>query len=163
MRLPAARTPGRYAVGLVCLGNICRSPIADVVLTDAVAAAGLADRVDVASCGTGDWHVGQPMDPRAAATLTAAGLDPARHRARHLDAAWFEHDVLLVMDHANHHDVLAAGADPDRVLMLRAFDPLDPGAPVPDPYYGGADGFEEVLEMVRRSCRTLVGDLARVL
>src|SRR5690606_35247871 len=77
--LPPPRTEGRYRTGVVCLGNICRSPMAEVVLTERVAEAGLDDRVEVASCGTGDWHVGHPMDRRAAATLSAAGYDPSRH------------------------------------------------------------------------------------
>ena len=80
--LPPPRSPGRYAVELVCLGNICRSPTAHVVLEQRLAEAGLDDRVVVDSSGTGDWHVGSPMDSRAAATLSAAGYDPSRHRAR---------------------------------------------------------------------------------
>ena len=82
--LPPPRTPGHYRIALVCLGNICRSPMADVVLTDRVAAAGLGDRVTVVSSGTGDWHIGHPMDRRAAALLTSEGYDgPASaHRAQ---------------------------------------------------------------------------------
>ena len=82
MRLPEAQVPGRYRIELVCLGNICRSPMAHVVLEARLAEAGLDDRVEVTSSGTGDWHVGKPMDRRAAATLTAAGYDATRHRAR---------------------------------------------------------------------------------
>ena len=78
--------PGRYRIALVCLGNICRSPMAHVVLEQRLAEAGLDDRVEVASSGTGGWHVGDPMDERAAATLAAAGYDPSRHRARQYDA-----------------------------------------------------------------------------
>ena len=74
----------------MCLGNICRSPMADVVLTAAVAEAGLADRVEVISSGTGDWHVGGPMDRRAAATLAAHGYDGQRHRARQFDSTWHD-------------------------------------------------------------------------
>ncbi len=80
--LPPARRPGRYHLAVVCLGNICRSPMADVVLAERLADAGLNDRVSVGSSGTGGWHVGDPMDRRAAATLTAAGYDATRHRAR---------------------------------------------------------------------------------
>lgn len=160
MSLPPPRTPGRYAVGLVCLGNICRSPTAEVVLSAAVTAAGLAARVGVDSCGTGAWHVGDPMDRRAAATLRSAGYDPSAHRARHLDARWARCDVLLVMDAANHREVLAAGiVEPERVRMFRELDPVDPDQDVPDPYYGGEDGFEEVLAMVRRTCSALVAAL----
>ena len=73
--LPAPRQHGRYRIALVCLGNICRSPMAHVVLESRLADAGLDDRVEVASSGTGGWHVGKPMDSRAAASLTAAGYD----------------------------------------------------------------------------------------
>ena len=88
-----------YRIAFVCLGNICRSPMADVVLTARVEEAGLADRVTVASSGTGDWHVGHPMDHRAAATLAAAGYDPTRHRAQQFAASWLdEFDLVLAMD-----------------------------------------------------------------
>ncbi len=104
--LPAPRTPGTYRIALVCLGNICRSPTAHVVLEQRLADAGLADRVEVASSGTGGWHVGNPMDSRAAATLSAAGYDPSRHRARQYDASWpAAYDLVLVMDEANLADV----------------------------------------------------------
>lgn len=155
--LPPPRTPGRYSIALVCLGNICRSPTADVVLTERVDEAGLAGRVAVVSSGTGDWHVGNPMDQRAAATLAAAGYDPSRHRARHWSTAWLEeHDLVLAMDRANLADIGGAG---DRVRLFRAFDPVDPGGEVPDPYYGGDDGFREVLTMVERTCAAIVGGL----
>ncbi|GAA0976186.1 putative low molecular weight protein-tyrosine-phosphatase [Nocardioides aquaticus] len=165
--LPSPRTPGRYSVALVCLGNICRSPMAEVALADAVRRAGLDDQVTLQSCGTGAWHVGDPMDRRAAATLVAHGLDPSAHRARHLDPAdpsWFAHDLLLVMDAANLRDTLALGPDePDRVRLFRSLDPVGTGADVPDPYYGGDDGFEEVLGMVRRVSDVLVSALPALL
>jgi protein-tyrosine phosphatase len=157
--LPAPRTAGRYRVALVCLGNICRSPMAHVVLERRLAEAGLADRVEVASSGTGGWHVGNPMDTRAAATLTGAGYDPTRHRARQYDDSWrTAYDVVLVMDGSNLADV--GGAD-ERVMLFGEFDPVDPGGEVPDPYYGGPDGFEEVLTMVERTSDAIVAALAR--
>jgi protein-tyrosine phosphatase len=156
--LPPARQQGRYRIGVVCLGNICRSPMAEVVLTERVAEAGLDDRVEVASCGTGDWHIGDPMDRRAAATLAAAGYDPSRHRAQQFAGSWLEeYDVLLAMDAQNRSDI--AGAD--RVLMFRDFDPVEPGSDVPDPYYGGDSGFEEVLTMVERTSARIVEALRR--
>lgn len=148
-------------VALVCLGNICRSPMADVILQHLVTDAGLDD-VRVSSSGTGDWHVGQPMDDRAAATLSAAGYDPTRHRARTFTTEWFdEQDLILTMDAANHADVLAlARSDTDRakVRMYRSFDPEadGAGAEVPDPWYGGPDGFDEVLRIVERTTREIV-------
>ncbi|GAB3792690.1 low molecular weight protein-tyrosine-phosphatase [Nocardioides ungokensis] len=155
--LPAPRTSSRYAVALVCLGNICRSPMADVVLSARVEEAGLADRVSIASSGTGDWHVGQPMDRRAAATLTAAGYDASRHRAQQYAPTWRdEFDLVLAMDGQNLVDI--GGAD-HRVRLFRDFDPLEPGGEVPDPYYGGDAGFEEVLTMVERTAATIVAQL----
>ena len=156
--LPEPHTPGRYRIALVCLGNICRSPMAHVVLESRLADAGLDDRVEVASSGTGDCHVGRPMDSRAAASLTAAGYDPSRHLAQQYNASWpTTYDLVLVMDGANLADV---GGRQERVGMFRDFDPEDPGGEVPDPYYGGDDGFEEVLAMVERTSDAIVSALA---
>ena len=151
----------------MCLGNICRSPVAEVVLTQRLADAGLEHAVIVDSCGLGGWHVGHRMDERAAASLTRAGYDASRHRARQIDRGWTDpvtgHDLLLAMDSSHHRELLAAGADPDRVWMFRRVDPVDPGADVPDPYYGGPDGFEEVLAMVERTSAVLAERLGRLL
>jgi low molecular weight protein-tyrosine phosphatase len=159
--LPPPRHPGQYAVALVCLGNICRSPMAHVVLESRLRAAGLDDRVTVHSSGTGDWHVGRPMDSRAAATLSRAGFDPTRHRARQYDASRADqHDLVLAMDHDNLADL---GGRSERVALFRDFDPVDTGEDVPDPYYGGPDGFSDVLTMVERTSDALVAELAAVL
>lgn len=158
--IPPPRVPGRYAVALVCLGNICRSPMADVVLQQRLDEAGLSDRVTVASAGTGDWHVGQPMDHRAAATLTAHGLDPSRHRARQSSPDWLTgFDLVLAMDGSNLADL---GGRSERVRLFRDLDPAGPGD-VPDPYYGGEDGFEEVLAMVERTTAVLVREIGGAL
>jgi protein-tyrosine phosphatase len=166
--LPAPHGPGDYRVGVVCLGNICRSPMAEVVLTERLADLGLDDRVVVDSCGLGGWHVGNPMDRRAATSLAGAGYDASRHRARQITAGWVDpahphdgHDLLLAMDTSHLDELLGSGADPDRVRMFRDFDPIDPGADVPDPYYGGADGFEEVLTMIERSSEVLANLLSQ--
>jgi protein-tyrosine phosphatase len=135
------------------MGNICRSPTADVVLTARLAEAGLDGRVSVVSSGTGGWHVGDPMDRRAAAVLTEAGYDATRHRARQYDAgAAGSFDLVLAMDHDNLRDLCGPS---ERVRLFRDFDPVDPGADVPDPYYGGPDGFTDVLEMVERTSAEL--------
>ena len=161
MPLPPPRRPGQYAVALVCLGNICRSPMAQVVLEARLAETGLDDRVSVRSSGTGDWHVGRPMDPRAAATLTAAGYDPTRHRARQYDdAETGDLDLVLAMDHDNLADL---GGRAERVAMFRDVDPVGTGGDVPDPYYGGPDGFAEVLSIVERTSDALVEALADLL
>jgi protein-tyrosine phosphatase len=175
MVLPPPRDPASpYRLAVVCLGNICRSPMADVVLNHRVAAAGLDGRVEVASAGTGDWHVGDPMDRRAAALLTAHGYDASRHRAAQFESGWFAScDLVLAMDATNHADLAAlaaAGAmgpvEPGRLMMFRDFDPRSHGdgdREVPDPYYGGDDGFANVLAMVERTCDHLVAELRRLL
>ncbi len=150
--IPPGRRQGDYAVALVCLGNICRSPIADVVLSAAVAEL----PVTVASAGTGPWHVGEPMDSRAAAVLRAHGYDPSSHRAQQFTPEWHSRfDLVLAMDSEN---LASLGGPTDRVRLFRSFDRLGTGD-VPDPYYGGDDGFEEVLVMVVRT----VSELAREL
>ncbi len=157
--LPAP-TGTPYRIGLVCLGNICRSPMADVVLNELIDRAGLASAVEVTSSGTGGWHVGQPMDTRAAATLLAEGYDPSAHRAQQFDAAWFGRDLLLVMDDDNLADVRRQGQG--TVLLFRDFDPVGAGD-VPDPYYGGPDGFDQVLQIVERTAIALVAELEKLL
>lgn len=159
--LPDPRQPGRFRLAVVCLGNICRSPMAGVVLADRVTATGLDDRVEVVSAGTGDWHVGEPMDRRAAALLGSEGYDASTHRARQIAAAWLDEcDLLLAMDRQNLDDVRALAASPgdadERVRLFRDFDPVAPGAEVPDPYFGGDDGFHDVLVMVERTSDVLV-------
>ena len=134
------------------------------MLAKLVADAGLSARVEIASCGTAGWHVGKPMDERSAATLTNAGYDPSHHVAQRFDATWPErYDLLLAMDEQNLADI---GGRSERVGLLRDADPeapADQDTSVPDPYYGGARGFEEVLAMVERSCATLVAALPDVL
>ncbi len=158
--LPAPRHAGRYAVEVVCSGNICRSPSAAVVLAAMAVEAGL-DAVEVTSSGIGDWHVGNPMDRRSAQVLARAGYRPDHHRARQVDAAALPaYDLVLAMDGGHLADLLGLGANPARTMLFGEFDPARPGAEVPDPYYGGPEGFEEVLRMVERTSTTLV-DLLR--
>lgn len=158
-----------YRVALVCLGNICRSPIAHVVLEDRLVRAGLDDRVEVTSSGTGGWHQGEPMDRRAAAVLRDAGYDPSRHRARTFSTDWYaEHDLLLAMDHSNRADMIDQAptvAQQAQVRMFREFDPLakDGDDEVPDPWYGGSDGFREVLAMIERTTDELVSQLPELM
>lgn len=160
--LPPGGSP--YRVALVCLGNICRSPMADVVLNhllDEARSQGSDLDVEVTSAGTADWHVGKPMDERAADILHRSAYDPTRHRAQQFGASWADRDLVLVMDRSNLRDVLAQLPEDrhDRVLMFRAFDPEVEGTDVPDvpdPYYGGVEGFHDVLAMVERTARELV-------
>jgi protein-tyrosine phosphatase len=158
--LPApAGTP--YRIAFVCLGNICRSPMADVILSELVDSAGLAAKVEVTSSGTGDWHMGDPMDPRAMAELEAAGYDPSAHRAKRFDATWLGNDLVLAMDAKNLDDITEGRGADDRVRMFRSFDPLagPDDLDVPDPFYGGDEGFAEVIAMVERTCSRILTEL----
>lgn len=162
--LPAQRTPGRYRVTIVCTGNICRSPTADVVLASMLDDAGLAHLVEVDSYGLGGWHVGDGMDRRSARTLAAAGYHPHGHRARQLPRSWVgDYDLVLAMDDSHLGDLRAqasaAGQPADHVRLFGDFDPVDPGGIVEDPYYGGPDGFEEVLAVVERTSEAIVAAL----
>nr|WP_307795943.1 low molecular weight protein-tyrosine-phosphatase [Amycolatopsis sp. 195334CR] len=135
----------------VCSGNICRSPMAALVFREQLRRAGLADRVRVSSAGIGPWHVGEPADGRARATLTAAGY-PVDHIAAQVDADHLAADLLLAADQGHFAELRRKVDDPERVRLLRDFDPsAGPDAEVPDPYYGADDGFGEVLGMIERS------------
>ena len=154
-------------VAVVCLGNICRSPMAHVVLEKRLAEAGLDDRVTVVSAGTGTWHVGEAMDERAAAVLSAAGYDPSGHVARRFTTDWYtENDLILAMDASNHADISDLAPDTaslEKVQMFRAYDPeaSDQDNDVPDPWFGGAEGFDHVLRMVERTADALVEELSQ--
>lgn len=157
------RPVGPYRVVVVCLGNICRSPMAAAVLRDRLDKAGLSHRVDVDSAGTGSWHVGEPADPRAAETLSRHGYDDT-HRARQFQRHdYSEFDLVLAADASNAadlRDLAPTPTDAAKVKLLRSFDPASPpGAEVPDPYFG-EDGFDEVLALIEAACDGLVGQLA---
>lgn len=140
-----------YRVLTVCTGNICRSPMAEFLLREAFEKAGLGDRVTVASAGTTSWEEGEPIDPRAGSLLTGRGIDPAEHRARHMDAAELrEADLILALDddHLGPLRRLAASAG-ERIRLVREFDPAageDLG--IRDPWYGDDADFALAAEMI---------------
>lgn len=150
----------RTSVCFVCLGNICRSPTAAAVMRQLIHEAGLADRITVESAGTADWHEGKGADPRTLEAATRSGI-PMDHVARQFRPADFERfDLIVAMDGDNVEGLRAIapdGATADRIRLLRSFDPEAPhGAHVPDPYYGGPEGFEDVIAMCRRACEGLL-------
>lgn len=157
-----------YRITCVCLGNICRSPMAEAVLRDRIERAGMSDAVAVDSAGTGHWHIGHDADPRALATLSAAGYD-LRHAARQFEPHWLERsDLILAMDRQNLSDLRTIarrhGVAADHVRLFRSFDPAaEPDPEVPDPYYGGDDGFTDVLELVERASDGIVVHLRQEL
>jgi protein-tyrosine phosphatase len=155
----------------VCLGNICRSPTAEAVMARLVAEAGLEYAIELDSAGTGAWHVGSPPDERATAAAAARGI-AMRGAARQVTAADFERfDLLLAMDADNHGKLRDLAPDEEaaaKVRMLREFDPTNASAgastgtvrlDVPDPYYGGEDGFDHVLDLVEAACAGLLAEL----
>lgn len=151
---------GSVHVVFICSGNICRSPVAEKVFRARLAEAGLTDAVAVSSAGIGGWHVGDPMDRRAAATLRERGYD-TQHAARRIDPELLAADLLVAATRDHVRELVDAGADPENVVLLRAFDPAAPeGAEVPDPYYGGPDGFDEVIEMIEAAMPGLVARVA---
>ena len=153
-----------YAILFVCMGNICRSPTADGVFRQKVADHGLNDLVRVDSAGTHNYHPGSPPDTRAQAAAAKRGYDLSSLRARQITAAdYASFDLILVMDHDN----LAALQDdcpPEHQHKLRRlteFCQVHQASVVPDPYYGGADGFEQVLDLVEDACEGLLAHVRR--
>jgi protein-tyrosine phosphatase len=150
-----------YRICFVCMGNICRSPTAEVVMRARLVEAGLADQVVVDSAGTGAWHVGNSADARALETLRAHGYDGEDHLARQFDPAWFaERDLVIGLDGKNVQSLrwLATPEEATKIKRLRSFDPASQGGDldVPDPYYDGPDGFERVLTLVEAACDGLL-------
>jgi len=149
----------RYSILFVCSGNICRSPAAENVFRARAERAGILPLVAIDSAGTHGYHEGEPPDPRSAAVLRRAGY-PAEGRARELRAADLlgdaAHTLVVCMDRTHERHVLSAGAARERVALLRSFDPAGGHADLPDPYYGGDDGFDDMLSMIERAMGGLV-------
>jgi protein-tyrosine phosphatase len=153
-------------ISFVCLGNICRSPTAAAVMRHLVAREGLEGRVRIESAGTGSWHAGHPPDARAREEALRRGITMGGV-ARQFEVADFHRlDLILAMDHQNAADLVALAPDGgarEKVRLLRVFDPgLGAGVDlaVPDPYYGGPDGFAEVFDMVEAACAGLLEHIA---
>lgn len=152
----------RTGVLFVCLGNICRSPLAEGIFIHRARVRGVLERFDVDSCGTGSWHVGEPADPRSRAVARKHGIELACvgrqfHPGRDVERFHW----LIPMDRSNRRELLQAGADPARVRLLRSFDPGMIGAEereldVPDPYTGSDVGFDRVFRMLDRACEGLL-------
>jgi low molecular weight protein-tyrosine phosphatase len=150
----------------VCLGNICRSPTAEAVMARLVAEAGLEGSIELDSAGTGSWHVGSPPDSRAVEAAARRGIR-VDGVGRQIAAADFEaFDLVLAMDAMNLRELrrvaYEAGLDGSNVRLLREFDPASADAAsldVPDPYSGGPDGFERVLDLIEAACAGLLAEL----
>lgn len=157
--------PQPVSVLFVCLGNICRSPLAEAVFRSIVAEAGLDDRFRIDSAGTSGYHDGEAPDERTTTVAAARGVTVAGESRRITDADLERFDYVVVMDHENRGNVErlmdGAGAGP-ALHLLREFDPESGGdLAVPDPYFGGPRGFEDVHDMVERSARGLLAHLRK--
>jgi len=150
----------------VCSGNICRSPTAEVVMRRLVASAGLAGQIEVCSAGIGDWHAGAPADSRSAAAMQRRGYDASGHRARQVSRQdLVDHDLVVAMDrgHARELERMLPAASAGEVRLLLSYDPAADVLDVPDPYYGGPSGFDDVLAMIERACACLLDSVRREL
>lgn len=147
-------------VSFVCTGNICRSPIAEVVFSSMLADAGLADAVAVRSGGTSGWHAGDATDARALRALAAAGYDATGVIAQQLDAGWLDDDLVVAMDRSNVKALRALAttdAQRDHVRLLTSFDAARAAKPdIDDPYFGAEAAFSRTVSQVETACRALV-------
>ncbi|WP_346906451.1 low molecular weight protein-tyrosine-phosphatase [uncultured Roseibium sp.] len=146
------------SVLFVCLGNICRSPLAEGVFRHTVEQAGHSDRVLIDSAGTGSWHQGHAPDPRSISVAASNGIDISGLRARQVKQDDFDRfDLILAMDRDNLAALrrMCAAEQTGRIRLFLE----DPERDVPDPYYGGADGFQDVYKLVRNGCLDLLEDL----
>ncbi|HEY5849744.1 MAG TPA: low molecular weight protein-tyrosine-phosphatase [Lysobacter sp.] len=149
---------------VVCLGNICRSPVAEGVLRARIAASTLAGKVELDSAGTGDWHIGQPPDRRAIANAAEHGIDISGLRARQLgDDDYCRFDWLLCADRANLRDVEARAprGSHARAALLLEWAGIEDGGEVPDPYTGGPAQFEHVFQLLDRAADGVINQLHR--
>jgi low molecular weight protein-tyrosine phosphatase len=153
----------RVRILFVCLGNICRSPTAEGAMRALVRDAGLEESIELDSAGTGAWHIGEPPDTRATNAARERGIALEGH-ARQVERGDFEDfDLIVAMDRSNLADLRRIAPDESaraKVRLLRDFDPSSDGElDVPDPYHGGARGFEDVLDLVQGSCEALLAEL----
>jgi protein-tyrosine phosphatase len=147
----------------VCLGNICRSPTAEGIFREQLKKAGLAHHVHTDSAGTGSWHIGHPPDRRAQAAAAQRGIDISDLRARQFSAEDLDRfDWVLAMDQDNLNKMLAAFTESEAQTepqLISHFSQRHRGEEVPDPYYGGEDGFEQVLDMLEDCCAGLLREV----
>lgn len=172
-RVPRDGSQRPYRICVVCSGNICRSPLAEVLLREAFTEAGLADVVQIDSGGTTSWEVGSPADPRTLAVLRRNGhrdFGGPRHRARQVRAAWLsERDLVLAADQGHLRELQRLAADErqrDRVRLIRSFDPGASAArelDMVDPWYGGTTAFDRTYAEVQAAVPGIVDHVRRAL
>ena len=144
---------------IVCLGNICRSPLAHGVLRTRIAERGLSDRIEVDSCGTSSYHNGEQADPNTRRVARKRGVDMEWHRSRQLtDADFFEFDALVAMDRSNEGAIRQRLFPNSEAAIVRYLEFVEdaPGPDMPDPYYGGESGFDRVHDLVDAGADALI-------
>ncbi|MGO1570562.1 MAG: low molecular weight protein-tyrosine-phosphatase [Canibacter sp.] len=143
----------------MCLGNICRSPMADVIFRELAERAGLGERFEVTSSGIGDWHEGQGADPRTIAALQRAGYDGSAHVAHQVTPADIQsNDLLVALDRSHERELDAMGGK--NVVLFTDYDELATDPDVSDPYHSDDEGFDAVLQQIERGCRELLTQLS---
>jgi len=156
--------PNKTSILMVCMGNICRSPTAEGVLRRKAEAAGVLHRLHIDSAGTHDFHVGSSPDARAQKAALGRGYDLSKLRGRYVsDKDFVEFDYILVMDRDNLNNLQQRCPEQykHKVKLLLTFSGRFPNLNVPDPYYGGSKGFEQVLDMVEDAAAGLLAEIAR--
>lgn len=149
----------KHSILFVCLGNICRSPTAEGVFRHIVSNRELHDLFDVDSAGTSHWHIGDPPDRRAQLAAAERGIDISRLRARQVDPSDLQRfDYLIAMDHSNRLELIAMAGQSNRhkVRLLLEFADIAGSDEVPDPYYGGDRGFDQVLDLIEQASEGLL-------
>lgn len=145
----------RISVLFVCMGNICRSPAAEAVFRRCAVERGVLDRLSIDSCGTGGWHAGEAADSRMRSAASKRGVEISSVARQVTQADLADFDYILCMDDDNLEHLRSMGVDQRAVLMLEYHDSHD-GRAVPDPYYGGGDGFQRVLDLLEVACAGLL-------
>jgi protein-tyrosine phosphatase len=152
-------------VCFVCLGNICRSPTAEAVMRHLVESEGLEHAISVDSAGTSRYHIGESPDPRAQAAGRRRGMRVGGRARQFGGQDWKRCDYVMAMDQDNYQTLVAAAPSPEaarKVYLFRAFDPgALRGASVPDPYYGGAQGFDDVVDICESAARGLIAHIRK--
>ncbi|MFT5422430.1 MAG: protein-tyrosine phosphatase [Phycisphaerales bacterium] len=157
---PISRSSEPTRVLMVCLGNICRSPLAEGLLIHLAERRGVSDLVSVDSCGTGGWHAGDAPDPRSLSVALKHGVNlPSRARQFDPGTDIEGFDLLIAMDRSNQATLIERGTPAEKVRMMLDFHPELAGEDVPDPYYGGPNGFDDVYEMVKIACDGVLDQL----
>ncbi len=164
-RVTDSAEKAQLSVLFVCMGNICRSPLAEGIFRHGLAGAGLAELVDIDSAGTGNWHQGDAPDPRSVETALSHGIDISAQRARQVTPEDFDRfDLIFAMDRSNEATLRARAPSSkhDRIFLFLDHT-LGSRVDVPDPYHGGPSGFEDVYQLLREGCSELLARLGREL